>query len=512
MVRYMRVALRFCVMLSLLTAAVSGFSATTYYIDYASGADTNSGTTKATPWQHLPGMVGCKSVCASTTPVAGAQFILKGGVTWPNASFPITWTWSGSSGSPIYIGVDQTWYTGSSWSRPIFNAGGSAISGANNDFIYIIGYQYVTFDNIEMTGFYWTGAGSFGHLSYIDIRTSDYITLTNLYLHNWTHAAGADDSNCYIVLGDGGSPFSAHSTFDNGIIQNADGRVQDGASGSCAALFHWGNVHNSVFHDMPTAILPSVGGIKEISGNQIYNIVGSIGGVHPNAIETVGNGAAAGTEYIHDNWIHDIVLGEALTIGNPLETLYVWNNVIYNLMAVGANTPHFPQNAGTAGLTLVFWNNTIVAYSNNPCFGQNGTTPVTNLTIQNNHCITTGTTTSGITTSSPVISNNVLQTPTVAAAQGYSSSETYAYSPSSSAVATAGAGTNISALATGNMAGLTNDTSYACSVGSDNQVTCPTRSTVVRAQSGAWDVGAYQFGQASQAKPVPPSNVAASTK
>ena len=105
-------------------------SATTYYIDYAAGSDSNSGTSTAAPWQHMSGMHGCIANCAKTTPKAGDSIILKGGVTWPNAAFPILWSWSGTSTSDIYIGVDQTWYAGSSWTRPIFDAQDQVIGGS----------------------------------------------------------------------------------------------------------------------------------------------------------------------------------------------------------------------------------------------------------------------------------------------------------------------------------------------------------------------------------------------
>lgn len=102
-----------------------------YYIDYSSGADTNSGATELLPWKHLPGMTGnqngtnsgdgCTGNCAANTPVAGNGYILKGGVTWPYTVFPLNWTWSGtgSTSSPgctgsgcIYIGIDPNWFSG----------------------------------------------------------------------------------------------------------------------------------------------------------------------------------------------------------------------------------------------------------------------------------------------------------------------------------------------------------------------------------------------------------------
>src|SRR5579863_1110508 len=116
MVRLTRIAVVLCWLLT----SGSAF-ATNYYIDYSSGNDSNNGTSKTSPWQHLPGMPGCQAQCTAASPKPADQFILKGGVTWPNSSLGWEWTWSGSAGNLIYIGVDQTWYAGSSWTRPIFN-------------------------------------------------------------------------------------------------------------------------------------------------------------------------------------------------------------------------------------------------------------------------------------------------------------------------------------------------------------------------------------------------------
>ena len=120
-----------------------------YYIDYSSGADTNSGATELLPWKHLPGMTGnqngtnsgdgCTGNCAANTPVAGNGYILKGGVTWPYTVFPLNWTWSGtgSTSSPgctgsgcIYIGIDPNWFSGVvNAIVPLKDYGGCAATG-----------------------------------------------------------------------------------------------------------------------------------------------------------------------------------------------------------------------------------------------------------------------------------------------------------------------------------------------------------------------------------------------
>ncbi len=104
-------------------------TAATFYISSAIGSDSNTATqaqNKATPWAHLPGMVNCSANCASFAPVAGDQFILRGGDTWNSSSLGINWQWSGTSTLPIYIGVDPTWFAGSAWTRPVWTCGGAA--------------------------------------------------------------------------------------------------------------------------------------------------------------------------------------------------------------------------------------------------------------------------------------------------------------------------------------------------------------------------------------------------
>src|SRR5437660_9133415 len=128
----MRPTVRLPLLTLLVLAVISSASATTYYIA-ANGSDSNNGTSKNTPWLHAPGMKTCSSACASANPKPGDQFIFRGGDTWhfgastaPSTGGTWTWSWSGSStgcnypgatSACIYIGVDQTWFSGSSWVR-----------------------------------------------------------------------------------------------------------------------------------------------------------------------------------------------------------------------------------------------------------------------------------------------------------------------------------------------------------------------------------------------------------
>src|SRR5271154_3352628 len=126
---------------------LSSLGITGCYFVAASGLDTNAGTSEALPWLHSPGMGNCSNTCAGVnlkTSTGGIGIVFRGGDTWHfgnSSAAPYTGTFSAcfnngasaaafcladikstSSGSPIYIGVDVTWFTGGSWARPIFTA------------------------------------------------------------------------------------------------------------------------------------------------------------------------------------------------------------------------------------------------------------------------------------------------------------------------------------------------------------------------------------------------------
>lgn len=111
------------------TGPASVFS-TCHYVSYALGADTNNGTSEATPWKHAPGMKGtgpvgsgtdvCAVNCAGYAPAAGEAVILRGEV-FPYTVLPWIGSWNGSSSSTtigctgtgcIYWSYDPTWNDG----------------------------------------------------------------------------------------------------------------------------------------------------------------------------------------------------------------------------------------------------------------------------------------------------------------------------------------------------------------------------------------------------------------
>jgi hypothetical protein len=218
--------------LSLCLAGAVSASATTYYVA-TNGSDSNNGTSKTTPFLHAPGMSACTGTCGGTSLRAGDNVILRGGDTWHAASgspqIGAGWTisWSGSSGNPIYIGVDKTWFAGGSWTRPILNfdnplstgrPGSCANDDKSVDLVKIGSQSFVTFDNFEFVGACWSDTPS-GDM--IDVAGNINI-ISNNYFHGWTYVAGSHTDE-YPMIG-GGLP--------NGNTMLCTGNVFDGSDAS----------------------------------------------------------------------------------------------------------------------------------------------------------------------------------------------------------------------------------------------------------------------------------------
>ena len=489
-----------------LASAASAFASNTYYVSKSAGSDANAGTSKSASWAHIPGMASCtgSTKCGTYSPAPGDTFILMGCDVWTNSDLPVLWNWSGSSGSPITIGgEDKTWYNTtncpSGWNRPVFDAGKVALS-PNVLFRAASGGNtaYAILDSIEMRGLACTGSCS-GSQNFIGCyENCTNWTFSNLYLHGWNIAT---DGNCNIFQG---PPSSIGTVFTGNIIDGSDATGASPAGATCYAIYpsFVPTISNNVIHDLANGIVGSAGSGNSvvISGNLIYNIKESNAGSHPNALEFVGGG----TYYVYSNVIHDN-LGESLMFGNTGEVDYVWNNLWYNVLG---NSPEGPQDSNETGITSTFWNNTIVPPSGGTCIQYSGQTggSFNSITIESNHCISTGSVaSSSFSGTSPTLNNNVLMSPTTAASQGYTSSQTYAYSPTAGTNGTVGKGKTICGVektCTGNFAALANDTNYACSQQTVNgvvQAVCPARPVVARQGSA----GAYEYASGGSAPTAP---------
>ncbi len=96
-------------------------SATTYYVSSGIGSDLRTphhrAQSKATPWKHAPYM---HSFTGTYSHSSGDRFVFRGGDTWVASDYFVISN-GGTSSAPDYYGVDQTWFAGGSWTRPIFD-------------------------------------------------------------------------------------------------------------------------------------------------------------------------------------------------------------------------------------------------------------------------------------------------------------------------------------------------------------------------------------------------------
>lgn len=212
----------------------AGLHATTYYVDFAAGLDTNSGTAKTAPWQHIKGMVGCTGNCSSHGPVGGDVVIFKGGVTWTGV---FQWSVVGGSSSMVTYTTDHTWFNGGTWSQPIFDdqaavpptgPSGGMVNGGGN----FITLNDLTFLNCGV-------AGTFADDECIIFTNRHDIAITNctFQTHNWI--------SVYF-------PFTRGTTYSNFTFTGNDvSGTSNGIwfAGAPGIGIHNVNISNNAFHD-----------------------------------------------------------------------------------------------------------------------------------------------------------------------------------------------------------------------------------------------------------------------
>ncbi len=549
----------------LLVCAGVASAGTTYYIDFSSGADTNNGTAKTTPWKHAPGMHNCASNCAAHTPAAGDEFIFEGGVTWNYTIFPWDMTGGGSSSSStygcdngaggggcVYYGVDQTWFTGGSWTRPILNAGGWSNSPTDttcfynndpsaNNYIATEGTSFFIFDNFEFTGacsqtgspnhngggqagvFATNGGGGDG----------DHYQFENLYFHGWVFPAVTPCPTCTtsppppsgdyfkVFISSSGPIHARYGPYN--VIDGSDAtgasNGQNWYSGE-AVYGSPGEVDHDVFVNVPQS-LDTNHSIFRLHDNLFLNgdaysiSSGASGaGVHEH-LDNSQSDCQNNQETWYDNVAINVQAGEGWNTQTSNGcTLFEFNNILIDdEMGFNGNgatvNAFFITDTGGGGSTAQVFNNFCEAgLDNNTFFGGCYRKGVTTLGFINNYTISTVSARGEIDGTADVYTTNLIQTLTTANAAGLNcnlsgiytcTGQTYSFSPVSGTSTTVGAGTNETALcntitdATA-QAACKLDTTYAVSYNATNHTAvASTRTPVARPSSGAWDVGAYEY-------------------
>jgi hypothetical protein len=505
---------------------LSGIGVTScYFVSKSLGADTNSGTSESSPWAHVPGMYGCAGNCAALTPTAGEGFIMRGGDMWLNADLGVYWapTWAGTSSHPMYIGVDPSWFAGSSWTRPIWNVQGQGIGAYPGNCAILCDWaNYTIFDNIEIKGM-GTSGGSGGTI--VQAYGAQYASFQRLYIHGWSHAASGDwDNGNVYVAGNGAVGTCLHDSVIDGSDTTQDMLAALFSTVPCAYNNYIGFVTNGM----------------EATGSNIHDntfgpIVTPFSGItHQNHLFHFGPDNGATNQFIYNNVISVTKLGGASggavsqwINGNESNsaTAYAFNNVIYDVGS--GNVVNTGPHSGAAG-TMVVFNNTVECGSDSNLCGGGGNAqagPSGAISWTNDYWINSN----GVpplycyTTYSPCTNSNELtQTLSTANGQGYTSTSTYAFQPTSSNGSTVGKGANltstcsaisnssaeVAAWATAAGAACQNDTTYGVTYNTTNHTVSLARVPNARGTSGSWDAGAYQYSAGNQ-QPNPPTGLTA---
>lgn len=526
-----------------------------FYIDAVGGLDTNSGATELLAWQHAPTMANATSTSAAHTPSAGEGWIFKGGVTNGSASFPMNPPYGGTSSQPTYMGTDRTWFTGGSWSRPIFDGGGSTgYNTCSQGFITDVAHQanFVIYDSLEFTGLYWncTVTNLYG-ASYISTGTftgSHGWEAINVYGHGWSHGTSAGDpGNTSRFFEMSENPTAANrASFHDSVVDGSDG-TKDCCNAASAYNFYnnyvaW--VDNMWF---------SGGGASEallFHDNFFTNQTGSSTpvstGVHSNCFHTFS--ATSGFVLEYNNYINCGVVGKP-TDTEAQASLYESNsttNYVFNNFIVSGHPEPISMKGNDNGNVQTFFqfNNTVQAaqtdVQTNSCIAISFDTIAT---VADDFCITNSNNgpiiterapfTGSITTPSPTFSlfcaggwNGVAQSnfgasqicAPIGAGNGTGNlnitQSPYPYFPAdSTANASIGTGqnntsfcTSVAALNAAAGVACQSDTTLGVAYNATNHtVSWPNRTPVARPSSGTnnWTNGMFQFATPGTATPAP---------
>ena len=557
---------RLLYLLSSLLLAIPSFAAT-HYVCAATGSpcnasDSNAGTSKTATWQHAPGMPNCASSCASYSPVAGDSIIFRGGDTWHYGNSGLSpytggeWhadNWAGGTckyegvtTGCIYWGVDLTWYSGSSWARPIMTGdnptstslvSSCAYQVASNNNLMVI-YNGAWLDNIEFTGFCSSrNPGSSGPSTDILVGyggTGDVIE-TNLYIHGWTATTTAGSSNNTIpcTLFGGSTQSTATQSVSALVIDGSDSNPGSCAWGTFPMFSHFKDsiiryttqgigqgchdVHDNIFEYIYNPNLPTHGNILECNAEAS----GSTPNVFYNNI----------MRHINSNFFSSGQVGWWFC---PNTTEDFWfNNLAYDTGGYNdgdwwaiAGTTQYPSCTNTG--TQRMFNNTFSG-TLQPCHlsGSNPTGGIY-LYVYNEHLMNSPYDASGCN-GGPGDASNITQTWTQSDSQGYTTgsagvtdSDTCANdstkpcSPTAGTNATVAAGRNEQAFCTtlasySSEQAIGTDAANACKYSttdgctyntSTHSMSCPAEVAVVRPASANFDVGAYQYPGVTVALPV----------
>jgi len=393
-----------------------GYAAPTncYYVDFANGSDSNSGTDEAHPFKHAVGMMGAGGN-VPTSCSAGVGWIFKGGVTWDYTIWP--WyigaganctgdsggndAYGGCTGSHcIYFGVDHSWYAGASWTRPILSGGDWAnpptntvcnydVDASHPGFqptnLWNLSYQSdIIIDNFELTAMCAATTTNYlypqsNFISSTNGSGGTNFTIENVYIHRSVYPAaclpgGSVPNQCGVFeYGIGvGNETLLHITYcvfdfsDSGpTTTTTQGQGPLAAVWTAEAIYQGVTyIDHSVAAYMTDFSSNAWGTVRDnlllqASNEAVFNTSPS-GHQNTNTHSHITNDSGCTTyNYWYNNVIDTVASGyvfaqQAGTPNNPC-TAYMFNNILTNV-----NTGRVINFGSTsAGITTYLFNNTL---------------------------------------------------------------------------------------------------------------------------------------------------------
>lgn len=494
-------------------------AATTYYIDWIGGSDTNSGTSKSTPWKHAPGMQGClitdtnNNNCRARThfSTSGDTFVFKGGVTWPLSTLSFDWYF----GNNTTFTVDQTWYVGNSWTRPIFDAENSMPTASPegiNAMMRVYGTGHIV-DNIEFKRLRQNNDTGVPRMLKFGTSSDYNAEIKNCYFHGWSYGGTATADNMRLVEGDNLAEPDLDCKIHDNVWDGSESIDGNGHVMAAAIAGSCGHVYKNYFSYLRNAVV--VSNLRYFWGNTSVHMTNSFDpGSHGNVMQATCQNAQA---YYYNNYSNDIALGTNMTTctddGYPD---YVFNNVMVGdyQQTIQMDNGGLSSPNGSTGVNV--FNNTIqipAGVSMHPITGPAGADhPVMPfIAVRNNHLIgDLPSPLKGNYVTTWTESNTAGQTNAQATSAGYISGSTYPYMSSMGTGVTVDAGTNLASLCSimtdNGPSTPTIDCLKDASLGVDYNATThtvayPKRTTITRS---TWDIGAYEYAGSVSIDTTPP--------
>ncbi|HUO15598.1 MAG TPA: hypothetical protein VMX38_11480 [Verrucomicrobiae bacterium] len=523
---------------------LSSLGVASCYFVGGGGSDTNPGTSKSLPWLHAPGMPNCTGTCGSASISAGTGIILQGGMTYhvfastsgaTDVPMGGTWTWnhSGTGSSPVYVGVDPGWYTGSSFARPIITQDNPLSTNTVSSCAHADGEWFnggsptnVIYDGFDLQGVCDTGANGPGFAYGSNI-------LERSYAHGWTLTATSGDDSYKQLAGDS---TSGRALFD--VVDGADSTygancTNFSSCGSGCGTYDTQCATGWAFSpcfDVEYSVIRHVSNGLECTDPRIvignlfeYIFEPSFGGRHGNVIESLGGSPGNTCEYI-GNLTRYNNNGEIWDL--DCATGFIFNNVWFQTGAGNGNLILQPPGSSDVPvLTQYFFaNNTADASTQAYAYPGNGASaywaPGSTIVIENQHMIGV----SSVFGSSPWFSchspssctetdigGEVIMSSSAATAAGYSASNNFA--PTSSSSPTVGQGINMTSqcLTYSSDSELCSGTAGAVQVqvGWGGEVAFYPGIAMPNARGSSWDAGAFQYSASTSGQPLAPTGLTA---